>query len=79
MACNDCKDDCRQGRDCPNAVTYDLWPGVIKWFIGMGLLVFFPLIIIVGTAICLVYYIPMAIGGWVYDFILKVAKNEESN
>lgn len=79
MGCKDCTDDCRQGRDCPNAVTYNLWPGVIKWVIGMFSIALFPFILVIGAAFCVVYYIPISVGGWIYDFCLKIIKNEKDN
>jgi hypothetical protein len=32
MACIDCKDDCRQGRDCPHRTTIDFGK-IWKWII----------------------------------------------
>lgn len=33
MACRECTDDCRQGRDCPNVTTLELrkiWQWILK-------------------------------------------------
>lgn len=70
MACEDCKDDCRQGRDCPHQVSYDL-TFVIKWIIGVISLALFPFILIIGVILSVFYYIPVTVGGWIYDGIKK--------
>lgn len=70
MACVDCKDDCRQGRDCPHRVSYDL-TFVIKWIIGVISMALFPFILVLGALYCIIYAIPVTIGGWIYEFVKK--------
>ena len=74
MGCPDCKDDCRQGRDCPNRVEYEL-TFLIKWMVGIGALALFPFALIIGVIVCIIYYIPVTVGGWVYDFFKKMMEN----
>lgn len=71
MSCKDCDDMCRQGRDCPNRVTYEM-TFVIKWILGVLSLALFPFALVIGVLVCIFYYIPVTIGGWVYDFVRKL-------
>jgi hypothetical protein len=70
MSCKDCNDDCRQGRDCPNRVTYEL-SFLIKWFIGVISIGLFPFVLVIGVIVSIFYYIPVTVGGWIYDAIKK--------
>lgn len=71
MSCNDCNDMCRQGRDCPNRVTYDV-SFIPKWIIGVITIGLFPFVLAIGMIISIIYYIPVTVGGWVYDFVMIV-------
>jgi hypothetical protein len=73
MACIDCNDNCRQGRDCPHRTQYEL-TFVIKWLLGIVSLALFPFALVLGVIVCMIYYIPVTIGGWVYDFVKRMMK-----
>lgn len=68
MGCPDCNEMCRQGRDCPNRVQYEL-TFVWKWLIGLGVLGLFPFALVIGCIVCIIYYIPVTVGGWIYDWV----------
>lgn len=49
-----------------------LLTNLIKWVIGVAILILIPVILPIGAALAIVYYIPVTIGGWIYNWIMKL-------
>ena len=47
---------------------------MIKWLVGASVLLLIPIVFPVAMIAAIVYYIPVTLGGWVYDAIERWMK-----